>query len=106
MTQNVSVTRNLSKVDEMGMSTEKYTLRAEVDHSDGNVRSINNGSVISIENGMYVCGFVARSQSTLNVTFQNTDSAEERRAIYEAIEDFLGQTYASVSETYAETLSV
>lgn len=85
----IKVTRNISKVDEMSLETERYTVRGEVDVSAGTVRKVDNGSVFDRASGMFLGGFNAQGLSVISVNIQNVATREERIAVYDVVETFV-----------------
>lgn len=94
----VTVTRTLTKEDEMRMDTEKFSLTAAVILAGGtSVTAINNGAITDRESRMYLGSFVSDRAGSQNVTLQNVMTREERAEIYEAVEDFIEGVAALVN---------
>ena len=103
MTENsITVSKNLSKVDEMSMNTEKYALCAEVESAKGNVRAINNGVITDIETGAYLGTFNFYGIGNQNVSLQGVTSREDRATIYETVENFIEAVTAEVTSEIDE----
>lgn len=96
-TASITVSRNISKTDEMRMDTEKFSLAASVKVTGGTtVTAIENGSITDRVSGMHLGQFTAYGAGQQNVAFQNVASREERAEIYEAVEDFIAGVTAYV----------
>lgn len=93
-TPSISVTRSISKVDEMTLAQGEYTLTAQVEFADGKARSINNGQVTETESGGYIGAFNAHQGGAVSLSIQNVPTREGRAKVFDAVETFAEAVYA------------
>ena len=101
-TNTINMIRNVSKTDEMAMTSGRYSLRAEITVMDGKISAINNGTVVEMGTQIYLGSFVAYGSGSVNVNLQNVTSRETRGEIYEAVENFLGAVTAKIENNTDE----
>lgn len=97
LNSEISVTRNISKIDEMRLETGGFIIRGEVDVVAGTVRKIDNGTASDLESGMFLGGFNVQGLTSVSVSIQNAYTRQERQAVYEAVETFLESVIDSVT---------
>lgn len=101
---SIEITRNVSTTNEMRLISADFTVKANVESSDGSVNNITDGLVSETTSGTYRASFRSYGQGsfTLEFPYSETRTREDRSEIYAAVEDFIEAASAKVA-TAAQT---